>query len=65
MSDTSNTDSSDTDSIYEDGGVPADADLNPEGGEVTEALPGGGRLNEGEDDGLTDEQVEPDGTALP
>ena len=61
MSDTSNSDP-----IYEDGGVPADADLNPEGGEVTEALPGGSRLNEGEDDGLTEDEVRPDaGSALP
>jgi len=60
MSDTSNSDD-----IYEDGGVPADADLNPEGGEVTEALPGGGRLDEGEDEGLSEEDVRPDATALP
>ena len=61
MSDTSNTDS-----IYEDGGVPADADLNPEGGEVAEALPGGARLNEGVDDGLSEDDVQPDaGSALP
>ena len=60
MSDTSNSDD-----IYEDGGVPADADLNPEGGEVTEALPGGSRLDEGEDEGLSEEDVRPDATALP
>jgi hypothetical protein len=56
---------SDTNDPYEDGEVPADADFNPEIGEVVEALPGGGRLDEGEDEGLTREQVEPDGTALP
>jgi hypothetical protein len=61
MSDTSNPDE-----IYEDGGIPADADFNPEGGEVTEALPGGSRLDEGEDDGLTEDEVRPDsGSALP
>jgi hypothetical protein len=56
---------SDSNDPYEDGGVPADADLNPEVASVVDALPGSGRLDEGEDDGLTPEQVEPDGTALP
>jgi len=60
MSDTSNSDD-----IYEDGGVPADADLNPEAGEVAQSLPGGSRLDEGEDEGLSEEEVRPDGTALP
>ena len=32
---------------YEDGSVPADADLNPDGGDT---LAGGGRLDEGEDE---------------
>ena len=53
------------DEIYEDGGVPADADFNPEAGEVTQSLPGGSKLDEGEEDGLSEEDVRPDGTALP
>jgi hypothetical protein len=61
MSDTSNN----GDEIYEDGGVPADADLNPEAGEVTQSLPGGSKLDEGEEDGLSEEEVRPHGTALP
>jgi len=64
MSDTSSA-NNDGDEIYEDGGVPADADFNPEGGEVTQSLPGGSRLDEGEEDGLSEEAVRPDGTALP
>jgi hypothetical protein len=59
------SDTSKGDEIYEDGGVPADADLNPEASTVTDALPGGSRLDEGEDDGLDKDDVEPDGTALP
>lgn len=59
------SDTSKSDDIYEDGGVPADADLNPEAGEVTQSLPGGSRLDEGEDEGLSEEEVRPDGTALP
>jgi len=59
------SDTSKSDEIYEDGGVPADADLNPEAGEVTQSLPGGSRLDEGEDAGMSEEDVRPDGTALP
>ena len=69
MSDTSsaNTSGANTsgDEIYEDGGVPADADFNPEAGEVTQSLPGGSKLDEGEEEGLSEEDVRPDGTALP
>jgi hypothetical protein len=59
------SDTGKSEEIYEDGGVPADADLNPEAGAVTESLPGGSRLDEGEDEGLSEEEVRPDGTALP
>jgi hypothetical protein len=45
MSDTGNTQDP-----YQDGGIPADADFNPEAGEVASALPGGSRLDEAEDD---------------
>lgn len=59
MSDTSND-------PYGDGEVPADADLNPEGGDIVDALPGSGRLDEAEDDPDVDAaDIEPDGTALP
>ena len=64
MSDTSNN-TNDGDEILENGEVPADADLNPDGGDVAAMLPGGSRLDEGEDDGLNKEEVRPDGTALP
>ena len=57
MSDTGNTQDP-----YEDGGVPADADLNPEGGEVVSALPGAGRLDEAEDDPDVDsDDIRPSG----
>lgn len=49
---------------YDDGGVPADADLNPEGGDVADVLPGGSRLDEGEDDpGLDARDIRPGGDA--
>ena len=60
MSDTSNDEA-----IYKDGGVPADADLNPEGSDVAASLPGGSRLDEGEDDGLSADDVKPSGGVLP
>jgi hypothetical protein len=57
MSDTDNTQDP-----YEDGGVPADADFNPEGGEVVEALPGAGRLDEAEDEpGVDSDDIRPSG----
>ena len=59
------SDTNDSEAIYEDGGVPADADFNPEAGEVTESLPGGSRLDEGETDGLDDDEVRPGGVAFP
>jgi len=49
---------------YDDGSVPADADLNPDGGDVTEVLPGGGRLDEGEDEpDLNARDIRPGGDA--
>ena len=55
---------------YQDGEVPADADISDtevDSEEVGDLLPGGSRLNEGEDDpGLDSHDVQPDGgTATP
>lgn len=53
---------------YQNGELPADADLNDETtpDEVADLLPGGSRLNEGVDnpnEPLDDDDVQPDGAA--
>jgi len=59
MSDTGNTNDP-----YLDGEVPADADINPAGGDVAEVLPGGGRLDEAEDEPEVDARdIRPGGDA--
>ena len=49
---------------YDDGSVPRDADFQPDSDDVTQLLPGGGRLDEGEENPRLDEDdIRPSGGA--
>jgi hypothetical protein len=51
---------------YQDGTVPEDADFQPDGSDVASALPGGSRLDEGEDDpGLDADDIRPSSGTAP
>ena len=58
------SDTEKTQDPYDDGSVPADADLNPDGGDVAGLLPGGSRLDEGEaEPDLNARDIRPGGDA--